>query len=234
MCASALYKPSFKPHRKTISVNDPLRFRGVTVYQTDWDIAAIDLRVTTLPTAPSLADRAPAPSTLVGADTGRAVRLPLAEVQNKLKVNGKTWATFLPLEGPSQAGGTPRGITLLAQDFQSVVVYDAKGAFAGVRRPGSNNPIVVEGVSIVVDDLVGSSGLQLKHDPGVPLVYAGFGGLMLTTVVSALSHSQVQIEEGRRFENQHIRNKTYTTLYDVDSHTGSGCFQHFWLGTKIH
>ena len=181
--------------RKTISVNDPLRFRGVTVYQTDWDMAAIDLRVTNLPTAPPLTNDSPASllssATPEALEAGRAVRLPFAEVQNKLKVNGKTWATFLPLEGPTQAGGTPRGVTLLAQDFQSVVVYNAKGEFAGVRRPGSNTPLAVEGVSIVVDNLVGSSGLQLKHDPGVPLVYAGFGGLMLTTVVSALSHSQV-------------------------------------------
>lgn len=138
-----------------------------------------------LPTAPDLTE-------------ARPVRLPFAQVQNTLQVNGKTWATFLPLEAPSQSGGAPKGVTLLAQDLQSVVVYDAQGAFVGVRRPGSNTPIAVEGVSIVIDGLVGSSGVQLKHDPGVPLVYAGFGGLMLTTVVSALSHSQVwAAQEGR-------------------------------------
>lgn len=30
-------------------------------------------------------------------------------------------------------------------------------------------------------------------DPGVPIVYAGFGALMLTTCISFLSHSQVKI-----------------------------------------
>lgn len=43
----------------------------------------------------------------------------------------------------------------------------------------------------MVEDLIGSTGLELKSDPGVPVVYAGFGGLMLTTIISYLSHSQV-------------------------------------------
>ena len=34
----------------------------------------------------------------------------------------------------------------------------------------------VEGMNIFVDDLVGSTGMELKADPGVPYVYAGFAG----------------------------------------------------------
>ena len=34
----------------------------------------------------------------------------------------------------------------------------------------------VEGMQLVIDDLVGSTGLELKVDPGVPYVYAGFAG----------------------------------------------------------
>jgi cytochrome c biogenesis protein len=78
-----------------------------------------------------------------------------------------------------------------------VTFYDAKGAFAGVRRAGSGTPIEVEGRWFVVDRLVGASGLQLKHDPGVATVYAGFAALMLTTVVSYTSFSQVwALQEG--------------------------------------
>ncbi|KAL1554226.1 hypothetical protein AAHA92_14809 [Salvia divinorum] len=36
---------------------------------------------------------------------------------------------------------------------------------------------------------IGSTGLDLKTDPGVPSVHAGFGALMLTTCISFLSHS---------------------------------------------
>ena len=34
----------------------------------------------------------------------------------------------------------------------------------------------VEGLTIIIDDMIGSTGLELKVDPGVPFVYAGFGG----------------------------------------------------------
>ena len=73
-----------------------------------------------------------------------------------------------------------------------------------MRRPGSGKPLTVEGVDIVVDDIVGSSGVELKADPGVPVVYAGFAGLMVSTLVSYLSHSQVWAweEEGEEEEEQ--------------------------------
>ena len=65
------------------------------------------------------------------------------------------------------------------------------GSFAGVRRPGSGRPITVDGLQIVVEGMKGCTGLELKTDPGVPWVYAGFGGLMVTSFLSLLSHSQV-------------------------------------------
>ena len=43
-----------------------------------------------------------------------------------------------------------------------MVLYDSSGQFVGVRRPGSNRPIVVDGQKIIVDDVIGSSGLELK------------------------------------------------------------------------
>jgi cytochrome c biogenesis protein len=99
----------------------------------------------------------------------------------------------LPLN-PDASPGTPEarvGVSLLARDFQSVAAYASDGSFAGVRRPGSGRPIVVDGLTLVIDDVKGSTGLELKTDPGVPWVYAGFAGLMVTSFLSLLSHSQV-------------------------------------------
>ncbi|KAG7599935.1 ResB-like domain [Arabidopsis suecica] len=80
---------------------------------------------------------------------------------------------------------------MLARDLQSIVVYDLDGKFAGIRRPNSKLPIEINGMKIVIEDAIGSTGLELKTDPGVPVVYAGFGALMLTTCISYLSHSQI-------------------------------------------
>lgn len=62
---------------------------------------------------------------------------------------------------------------------QTVTFYDSKGEFAGVRRLGSGKPIEVEGMTIVAQEVLAATGLELKADPGVPLVYAGFGGELL-------------------------------------------------------
>lgn len=37
----------------------------------------------------------------------------------------------------------------------------------------------VEGLVIKVDEMLGSTGLAMKVDPGVPVVYAGFAGSLL-------------------------------------------------------
>ncbi|KAG6651800.1 hypothetical protein I3843_06G131600 [Carya illinoinensis] len=151
--------------RKTISVNDPLRYGGFTIYQTDWSISALQI----------LKD-----------DEG-----PFNLAMAPLKVNGdkKLYGTFLPV-GDSESPNV-KGISMLARDLQSIVLYDKEGKFSGVRRPSSKLPIDIDGTRIIILDAIGSSGLELKTDPGVPIVYAGFGALMLTTCISYLSHSQV-------------------------------------------
>jgi cytochrome c biogenesis protein len=130
------------------------------------------------------------PSAALQAQPGQPFNLPLASLEGKPGVAGRLWATFLPI-GPPQEGQPPKGISIVARDMQSVIFYDAKGQFVGVRRPGSGKVIEVEGLQLVADRVVGSTGLEIKADPGVPWVYAGFAGLMVTTLVSYISHSQV-------------------------------------------
>ena len=162
--------------RKRISVNDPLRVNGLTIYQTSWGMSALRVRVD-------------------GAD--RALRLPLADlaaVPAFEQANGggddKTWGTFVPAPG-SVLRGERRGATVVAKDMQQVYVYGEDGQFVGVRRVTSGKPIEAGGMTLVIEGIEGSTGVQVKSDPGVPYVYAGFGGLMLTTVLSYASHAQV-------------------------------------------
>ncbi|EPS63374.1 hypothetical protein M569_11409, partial [Genlisea aurea] len=151
--------------RKTISVNDPLRYNGIAVYQTDWSLSALQITK----------------------DGEGPFNLAMAPLQ----INGdkKLYGTFLPVG--SDDSDNLKGISMLARDTQSIVVYDQEGKFAGVRRPNSKLPINVDGVEIVILDAIGSTGLQIKTDPGVPIVYAGFGCLMLTTCISFFSHAQI-------------------------------------------
>lgn len=52
--------------------------------------------------------------------------------------------------------------SMLARDLQSIVLYDQEGKFVGVRRPNSQLPIEIDGMKIVIEDAIGSSGLELK------------------------------------------------------------------------
>lgn len=52
--------------------------------------------------------------------------------------------------------------SMLARDLQSIALYDQEGNFVGVRRPGSKLPIDIDGMEIVIEDAIGSTGLDLK------------------------------------------------------------------------
>ena len=146
--------------RKTIHVNEPLRHKGVTFYQADWGIAAVQVKLNNSP----------------------VLQLPMKLLEN----NGpRFWGTWLPTR-PDMS----EGVTLLASDLQgTVLIYDNAGQLVAPVRRGMATE--VNGVSLSLVDMVGSTGLQIKADPGIPLVYAGFGLLMLGVMMSYVSHSQV-------------------------------------------
>jgi cytochrome c biogenesis protein len=146
---------------QTIYVNKPLRYRGVTFYQTDWGIAAVRVQINNSP----------------------IFQLPMAQLDTNGK--GRLWGTWIPTKTDLS-----EGVSLVARDLQgTMIVYDTKGNLVSAVRPGMAIPI--NGVTLKVLELVGSTGLQIKADPGVPIVYTGFALLMLGVVMSYVSHSQI-------------------------------------------
>ncbi|MDP8963019.1 MAG: cytochrome c biogenesis protein [Cyanobacteriota bacterium] len=147
--------------KQTIYVNKPLRYRGVTLYQTDWGIAAVQVQLNKSP----------------------IFQIPMA----RLNANGtqRIWGTWIPTKPDLSAG-----VSLLAKDLQgTLLVYDVNGQLVSTVRPGMATE--VNGVKLKVVDVIGSTGLQIKADPGIPMVYTGFGLLMLGVIMSYVSHSQI-------------------------------------------
>jgi cytochrome c biogenesis protein len=127
--------------RDTIHVNKPLRYRGVTLYQADWGIAGVRVRFNNSP----------------------VLEIPMAqlETQNKSRI----WGGWVPTK-PDMS----EGVSLVATDLQgTLLVYGIDGQLISTVRKGMATE--VNGITLSIVDLVGSTGLQIKADPGIPLVY---------------------------------------------------------------
>jgi len=147
--------------RKTIFVNSPLRYHGVTFYQTDWGISAVRVQLNNSP----------------------IFQLPMAQLNTN--GNGRIWGTWIPTKPD-----LTEGVSLLAKDLQGMMlIYDATGKLVDTVRAGMSTQ--VNGVTLKILDVVGSTGLQIKADPGIPIVYTGFALLMLGVTMSYFSHSQI-------------------------------------------
>ncbi len=146
--------------RKTIWVNQPLRYKNVTLYQADWSVAAVKVRLNNSP----------------------IFNLPMAALDSE---SGRLWGTWVPTK-PDMS----EGVSLIAQDLQgTLLVYDMTGKLISTVREGGSTQ--ANNVTLFVDEIIGSTGLQIKADPGIPLVYLGFGLLMVGVMMSYVSHSQV-------------------------------------------
>lgn len=147
--------------RQTIHVNKPLRYRGVTLYQTDWAIAGIQVRLNNSP----------------------VLQLPMGQLNTG--GNTRVWGSWIPTK-PDLSDG----VSVIATDLQgTVLIYGTDGKLITTARTGM--AIEVNGITLTIVDLIGSTGLQIKTDPGIPIVYTGFGLLMIGVMMSYVSHSQI-------------------------------------------
>jgi len=158
---SVLNQTGEEVDRQTIHVNKPLRHNGVTMYQADWGVAAVQVHLNNSPT----------------------LQLPMELLDTGGK--GKIWGTLIPTKPD-----LTEGVYLLAKDLQgTLLVYDLQGKLISTVREGRS--IEVNGVNLSIEKVIGSTGLQIKADPGIPAVYLGFGLVMLGVMMSYVSHSQV-------------------------------------------
>jgi cytochrome c biogenesis protein len=144
-----------------ISVNHPLRFRGVTLYQADWALAAISVQL----------GRSP------------VLQLPL---QSFPQLGEQVWGLVLP----TRPDGSAPVLLSLSSEAGPVQIYGSDGTLLATAAVGGD-PVNVQDLPIRVEAVLPASGILLKRDPGVPLVYAGFAVALLGGGLSLLATRQL-------------------------------------------
>lgn len=147
--------------RKIIFVNEPLVYKGISLYQTDWDILGLKLQI----------------------NENRSVQLPLKKIT---KSGRNFWLGSLLLGDQTQDK-----ITVLLNDLTgNIYLYDIKGSLISKIKIGQSKQLTKNKI-ITVKEVITTTGLQLKEDPGLSIVYISFFLLILSIYISFLSYSQI-------------------------------------------
>ena len=172
---------------KTIYVNEPLRYKGVVFYQTDWSITNLSISV----------------------DNKTNIQLPLRPIT--VKGEGKFWIASLPIG--SVDNKTSDNVLLVLEDLTGkILIYNSNQQLLAIVNVGDN--MRLNGHSIRIADIISSTGLQIKSDPGIPLVYFGFSFLMLSIILSYFSYSQIWAIKDNK--NLYLSGRTNRAIYSFE------------------
>ena len=119
----------------------------------------------------------------------------------------KIWLTWV-----SNSQSLQDGLLLLIDNLEGYCsIYNAAGQFLG-------NLEINEALNInqpmLLSEIISSTGLQVKTDPGIPLIYLGFFFLMISTLLSYITYSQVWIIQ--KNQQLFIGGTTNRALFDFE------------------
>ena len=113
----------------------------------------------------------------------KLIQYPLINLNNK---SNKIWLTWI-----SNRDQLNMGFSILIDNLQGYCsIYNNTGQFLGNLEL---NEQFSSALPYTLIDIINADGLQIKTDPGIPIIYFGFFLLMLTTIVSYKSYSQIWI-----------------------------------------
>ena len=111
------------------------------------------------------------------------VEYPLINILNN---QNKVWLTWI-----SNNSLLNDGIVAIIDNLEGYCsVYNETGQFLGNIEL---NETVNFKRPITLLEIISSTGLQIKTDPGIPIIYLGFFFLMISTLISYITYSQIWI-----------------------------------------
>ena len=111
------------------------------------------------------------------------IEYPLINILNK---QSKIWLTWI-----SNNSSLNDGIVAIIDNLEGYCsIYNETGQFLGNVEL---NETVNFKRPITLLEIISSTGLQIKTDPGIPIIYSGFFFLMISTLISYITYSQIWI-----------------------------------------
>mgnify|MGYP003323114752 FL=1 len=155
-------EPNGNNQSKEISVNYPLRYKGLTLYQADWALAAITIQIGNSP----------------------KLQVPIEPIP---QLGEQVWGTIIP----TNKDGKNQILLTVDSELGPVNIYDNDGTL--LTKLSINKEEKVKGALIKIINIIPSSGLLLKHDPGVPLVYLSFAIILIGGSLSIISTKKIWV-----------------------------------------
>ena len=155
-------EPNGSNESKEISVNYPLRYKGLTLYQADWSLAAITIQI----------------------DNSPKLQIPIEPIP---ELGEQIWGTIIP----TNKDGKNQILLTVDSELGPVNIYDNDGTL--LTKLSINKEEKVKGALIKIINIIPSSGLLLKHDPGVPLVYLSFAIILIGGSLSIISTKKIWV-----------------------------------------
>jgi len=140
----------------------------------------------------------------IQASNNEIIEYPLLNI---LKNQNKIWLTWI-----SKNKSLNEGILALSDNLEGYCsIYSETGDFLGNiefhETVSFNEPFTFL-------EILSSTGLQIKTDPGIPVIYAGFLFLMISTLISYITYSQVwMIQKNQKL---FIGGTTNRALFDFE------------------
>nr|QXI87352.1 Ccs1 [Sargassum phyllocystum]QXI87769.1 Ccs1 [Sargassum mcclurei] len=151
--------------RKTISVNNPLLLKDLIIYQTDWGVLGLRLKYFTKE------------------NSLKVFQVPISKINSS---NQKVWISALP-----NLNSTLKPFIILIKDNRGqLTLYSINGKF--IKNVNIGDKLENENVnSFKFTDIISSTGIQIKSDPGIKLIYFGFFFLIISSLISYISFSEL-------------------------------------------
>jgi len=126
---------------------------------------------------------------------------------NAFNNQNKVWLTWI-----ANTNSLTEGVIAIIDNLEGYCsIYDETGNFIGNIE--LNESINIK-QPLFLSEIISSTGLQIKTDPGIPIIYSGFFFLMLSTLVSYITYSQIWIIQ--KNQKIFIGGTTNRALFDFE------------------